>query len=175
MTDIYKGPDALKNGTQKGPGHSSEPYSKNFVYDTVTIIKPFYIWMIDAGYSTLKEKDILLLETTQTGFDDQDSRGYSDGRGEQKKTVYHFQHSFSYNVLYLLRISLLPFGLRDRKDLFPYIIGIMPFNLIFGRDQVKRFFFAYQIVSKFTSFKKYHIIPRDLFLPIVNRFYSARN
>ena len=62
ITDIYKGIDALKNGTQKGSGNSSEHYSKNFVYDTVTIIKPFYIWMIEAAYSPLKEKDILALK-----------------------------------------------------------------------------------------------------------------
>jgi integrase len=32
------------------------------VYDTVTIVKPFYLWMIEAGYSPLKEKDILALK-----------------------------------------------------------------------------------------------------------------
>ena len=62
ITDLYKGIDAVKHGTQKGPGKSSEPYSKNFVYDTITIIKPFYLWMIEASYSTLKEKDILALK-----------------------------------------------------------------------------------------------------------------
>ena len=62
MTDIYKGIDSVKNGTQKGSSDSSEPYSKNFVYDTVTIIKPFYLWMIDTGYSNLKEKEILALK-----------------------------------------------------------------------------------------------------------------
>ena len=62
IIDIYKGIDLVKNGTQKGPGDASEPYSKNFVYDTVTIVKPFYVWMIEAGYSPLKEKDILALK-----------------------------------------------------------------------------------------------------------------
>ena len=62
MTDLYKGIDAIKTGTQKRTGHSSEPYSKNFVYDTVTIVKPFYLWMIEAGYSRLEEKDILALK-----------------------------------------------------------------------------------------------------------------
>ena len=62
ITDLYKGLDAMKTGTQKGKGHSTEPYSKNFVYDTVTIVKPFYLWMIEAGYSPLKEKDILALK-----------------------------------------------------------------------------------------------------------------
>jgi len=62
ITDLYKGLDAMKTGTQKGTGHSTEPYSKNFVYDTVTIVKPFYLWMIEAGYSRLKEKDILALK-----------------------------------------------------------------------------------------------------------------
>jgi len=62
ITDLYKGIDAVKNGNQKGSGHSTEPYSKNFVYNTVTIVKPFYLWMIDAGYSPLKEKDILALK-----------------------------------------------------------------------------------------------------------------
>ena len=62
ITDLYKGLDVMKTGTQKGSGHSTEPYSKNFVYDTVTIVKPFYLWMIEAGYSPLKEKDILALK-----------------------------------------------------------------------------------------------------------------
>jgi hypothetical protein len=38
MTDIYKGLNALKNGTQNGQGNSSEPYSKKFVYDTLFMI-----------------------------------------------------------------------------------------------------------------------------------------
>jgi len=62
MKELYKGLDAIKTGTQKGSGHANEPYSKNFVYDTVTIVKPFYLWMIEAGYSTLKEKDILAIK-----------------------------------------------------------------------------------------------------------------
>lgn len=62
MLDIYKGINPVKNGTQKGPRDPISQYSKNYGYDTVTIVKPFYLWMIDAGYSTLKEKDILILK-----------------------------------------------------------------------------------------------------------------
>jgi site-specific recombinase XerD len=62
ITDIYKGIDAVKNGTQKGPRDPTSHYSKNYVYDTVTIVKPFYLWMIEAGYSNLKDKDILALK-----------------------------------------------------------------------------------------------------------------
>ena len=62
MVDIYKGIDAVKNGTQKGPRDPTSHYSKNYVYDMVTIVKPFYRWMIESGYSTLKEKDILALK-----------------------------------------------------------------------------------------------------------------
>jgi integrase len=61
MTDIYKGIDAVENGNQKG-SNESELYSKNFVYDTVTIIKPFYVWLTEAGYSSLKERDIPALK-----------------------------------------------------------------------------------------------------------------
>jgi len=60
--NLYKGIDKVKNETQKGPQDPTSHYSKNYVYDTVTIVKPFYLWMIDAGYSTLKEKDILALK-----------------------------------------------------------------------------------------------------------------
>nr|WP_320160891.1 site-specific integrase [uncultured Methanoregula sp.] len=63
MLDIYKGIDDLKNGANKPKATGRQRYSKNFVYDTVTIIKPFYLWMIESGYSNnLSEKDISSLK-----------------------------------------------------------------------------------------------------------------
>ena len=59
ITDIYKGIEALKTGQGVIKNHERFQYSKNFVYDTVSIIKPFYLWMIEQEYSpTLKEKEI---------------------------------------------------------------------------------------------------------------------
>ena len=62
IIDIYKGIDALKNGNHKPTDSGNRQYSKNFVYDTVTILKPFYLWMIEEGYSKITEKDIYALK-----------------------------------------------------------------------------------------------------------------
>jgi len=62
ITDIYKGIDTLKNGHNRKKDDEFYPFSKNFVYDSVTIIKPFYLWMIEKGYSKLLEKDIRSLK-----------------------------------------------------------------------------------------------------------------
>ena len=62
ILDIYKGIDALKNGNNNIQGNLQQRYSKNFIYDTVTIIKPFYLWMIEEGYLNLPEKSITSLK-----------------------------------------------------------------------------------------------------------------
>lgn len=54
IQDVYRGIEYLKmHDSRRGL-----PHSKNFISDTVAIIKPFYLWMIENGYSVMKEKDI---------------------------------------------------------------------------------------------------------------------
>lgn len=48
IQDLYVGISALLDSD----------YSQNSKYDTVSIIKPFFFWMIDEGYSTLPEKKL---------------------------------------------------------------------------------------------------------------------
>jgi integrase len=59
IEDLFRSLDALKTARQPNGG----PYSKNFIYDTVGIIKPFYLWMIEQGIAlNLHEKDILKIK-----------------------------------------------------------------------------------------------------------------
>lgn len=54
ITDLYDGIDELL--TKKTP--DGQTLSQNTLYDTVSILKPFYFWMIGAGYSSIPEKDL---------------------------------------------------------------------------------------------------------------------
>jgi integrase len=59
IEDIFRAVDALKTNRQP----NGKPYSKNFISDTVGIIKPFYLWMIEHGITPkLSEKDILKIK-----------------------------------------------------------------------------------------------------------------
>ena len=64
ITDIYKGINTLKTGNNNPGGGSHKhsdltPYSKNFIYDAVTIIKPFYIWLLETGQVNWKKEDLI--------------------------------------------------------------------------------------------------------------------
>ncbi len=54
ITDIHEGISEML--TKKTP--DGKTISQNTLYDTVAIFKPFYFWMIDAGYSTIPEKKL---------------------------------------------------------------------------------------------------------------------
>lgn len=54
ITDIHEGISELL--TKKSP--DGKILSQNTLYDTVAIFKPFYFWMIDAGYSSIPEKKL---------------------------------------------------------------------------------------------------------------------
>lgn len=54
ITDIHDGINDLL--TKKSP--DGKILSQNTLYDTVAIFKPFYFWMIDAGYCTIPEKKL---------------------------------------------------------------------------------------------------------------------
>lgn len=54
ITDLHEGINELL--TKKSP--DGKTLSQNTLYDTVAIFKPFYFWMIDAGYSTIPEKKL---------------------------------------------------------------------------------------------------------------------
>ena len=54
ITDLYDGIETLTNGKKI----NGKVLKKNTLFDTVGIIKPFYQWMIDEGYSTLPEKKL---------------------------------------------------------------------------------------------------------------------
>lgn len=54
ITDIFNGVEALN--TLQAP--NGKNIKQNTRHDVITIIKPFYSWMIDEGYSTLPEKKL---------------------------------------------------------------------------------------------------------------------
>ena len=59
IKDIHKGIDALKNGHNMKRDDGNYQYSKNFVYDTVTIIKPFYVWLLETGQLPMNKEDLI--------------------------------------------------------------------------------------------------------------------
>lgn len=54
ITDIHEGISDLL--TKKSP--DGKTLSQNTLYDTVSIFKPFYSWMIDEGYTSIPEKKL---------------------------------------------------------------------------------------------------------------------
>lgn len=54
ITDVHEGINELL--TKKTP--DGQTLSQNTLYDTVSIFKPFYFWMIDEGYSSIPEKKL---------------------------------------------------------------------------------------------------------------------
>ena len=60
MDDVYGGLNQLSTGTAKDEQLN---LSKNYIYDHITILKPFLIWMIEEGINTqLIEKKILKIK-----------------------------------------------------------------------------------------------------------------
>jgi site-specific recombinase XerD len=61
ITDVYTGISTLKQGdSAKGTA-----FKANTIYDYVRILKPFCLWMIENGHSTLPEKKIKNLKVPQ--------------------------------------------------------------------------------------------------------------
>lgn len=62
ITDLYAGIDRLKLHNQA----NGEKYEQNTQRDFVVFLKRFYLWMIENGYSSLKEKKIKAIKPPAT-------------------------------------------------------------------------------------------------------------